>query len=201
MIFTNFNLGKQITAFVCSLIGLILIFVNPEVLLKILTYTIVIILLIKSLIMISYISNVNQLNKSKYTYHYFYHLITILLSLIFFFFPTEIMLIIIGTIFILDPILKIILSKFEKNIFFKNILKIIFGLFILIIGFNVLINIMFKSFGAIFLLIALLNIILIIKNKNNPPEDFYINNQFFSTIIKEKNDIIIDGEIINEKDE
>jgi hypothetical protein len=153
--------------------------------------------LFSSISKITILSKIYERDKTKETkLELIYNFILLFISILLLFMPGTILFIAIGLLFVVKPILEIINAKNNYDLIYKNIVKIIVAVFLIVLGLNFFMNIIYKVFGIIFLLLGINTNIQIIKKNKEMEKQF--NNNFYTKETKNTDDII-EGIIIEEK--
>ena len=197
MFYTNVNIGKYFLTFILYVFAGILLFVKAETLTNFIIYLVSFSLLFSSISKITILSKIYERDKTKETkLELIYNFILLFISILLLFMPGTILFIAIGLIFVVKPILEIINAKNNYDLIYKNIVKIIVAVFLIVLGLNFFMNIIYKVFGVIFLLLGINTNIQIIKKNKEMEKQF--NNNFYTKETKNTDDII-EGIIIKEK--
>jgi uncharacterized membrane protein HdeD (DUF308 family) len=197
MFYTNVNIGKYFLTFILYVFAGILLFVKAETLTNFIIYLVSFSLLFSSISKITILSKIYERDKTKETkLELIYNFILLFISILLLFMPGTILFIAIGLIFVVKPILEIINAKNNYDLIYKNIVKIIVAVFLIVLGLNFFMNIIYKVFGVIFLLLGINTNIQIIKKNKEMEKQF--NNNFYTKETKNTDDII-EGIIIEEK--
>jgi uncharacterized membrane protein HdeD (DUF308 family) len=197
MFYTNVNIGKYFLTFILYVFAGILLFVKAETLTNFIIYLVSFSLLFSSISKITILSKIYERDKTKETkLELIYNFILLFISILLLFMPGTILFIAIGLLFVVKPILEIINAKNNYDLIYKNIVKIIVAVFLIVLGLNFFMNIIYKVFGIIFLLLGINTNIQIIKKNKEMEKQF--NNNFYTKETKNTDDII-EGIIIEEK--
>lgn len=197
MFYTNVNIGKYFLTFILYVFAGILLFVKAETLTNFIIYLVSFSLLFSSISKITILSKIYEKDKTKeIKLELIYNFILLFISILLLFMPGTILFIAIGLIFVVKPILEIINAKNNYDLIYKNIVKIIVAVFLIVLGLNFFMNIIYKVFGVIFLLLGINTNIQIIKKNKEMEKQF--NNNFYTKETKNTDDII-EGIIIEEK--